>query len=174
MFYFVFIILSECTRMLRLYVKITTKIFWGRKPPDPPTGVWLTNFQPHLTLHSPAATGIMVLLTALLFPVTSNWIWNLTDLTIAWGRVTYHGKPIRGRVVVYTNSKACIVWQAFLHCQAGSVAAWHARQFHCLISSCLCKTEGTGEGGATQRLDVFRIILILHNVFIFLWMKRGC
>ena len=29
----------------------------------------------------------------------------------------------------------------FLHCQAGSVAGWHARQFHPLISS-LCKTEG--------------------------------
>ena len=31
---------------------------------------------------------------------------------------------------------------AFLHCQAGSVEAWHARQFHRLISSFLCKTGG--------------------------------
>ena len=34
------------------------------------------------------------------------------------------------------------IYLAFLHCQAGSVVAWHARQFHRLISSCLCKTEG--------------------------------
>ena len=32
--------------------------------------------------------------------------------------------------------------KAFLHCQAGSVEAWHAWRFHRLISSFLCKTEG--------------------------------
>ena len=32
--------------------------------------------------------------------------------------------------------------QAFLHGQAGSVAAWHGRRFHCLISSILFETEG--------------------------------
>ena len=31
---------------------------------------------------------------------------------------------------------------AFLRCQAGSVAAWHARRLHRIISSFLCKTEG--------------------------------
>jgi hypothetical protein len=31
---------------------------------------------------------------------------------------------------------------AFLHYQDGSVAAWHARRFHRLISSFLCKTDG--------------------------------
>ena len=31
---------------------------------------------------------------------------------------------------------------AFLHYQDGSVAAWHARRFHRLISSFLGKTEG--------------------------------
>ena len=70
----------------------------------------------------------------------------------------------------------------FLHCQAGSVTAWHARRFHLLISSFLCKTEGVkspvchgmgflgGEGGAALGVsDLFRIICIalLPNVFIF-------
>ena len=32
--------------------------------------------------------------------------------------------------------------KTFLHFQAGSVEAWHARRFHRLISSFLCKTEG--------------------------------
>ena len=73
---------------------------------------------------------------------------------------------------------------AFLHCQVGSVAAWHARQFHRLIWSCLCKTEGVKSPvhhnagflgsllkkvkGYARSLDLFTIICILLNVFIFM------
>ena len=71
-----------------------------------------------------------------------------------------------------------LFYKAFLHCQAGLVEAWHARQFHRLISSFLCKTEGVkspvshsaGFLGSLEKasLELFRIICLFPNVFILL------
>ena len=50
---------------------------------------------------------------------------------------------LAGAFVLFSETQRLLATMvtAFLHCKAGSVAAWHTRRFHRLISRFLCKTE---------------------------------